>query len=213
MVVSSSPPLIERPHRHAKKYGAIYADPPWSWITYSAKGTGRSAVSHYDTMSYGELALMNVARYAADDCCLFLWAIDPLLPLALSLIQDWGFTYRTVGFYWIKINHRSSSYFTGMGYWSRANPEQCLLATRGHPKRLARDVKRLVVAPRREHSRKPDEVPARIQHLVGGPYLELFSRETRPGWNHLGDQAGLFDAGHVETRRQPSDLAKRRGIA
>ena len=97
-----------------------------------------------------------------------------------------------------------ADFFTGLGYWTRANPEQCLLATRGHPTRLAKDVKRLVVEKRREHSRKPDSVRDRIERLVTGPYLELFARETKNGWDCWGNEAGLFDAGTVPTRRQPS---------
>lgn len=190
-----------------KKYGVIYADPPWSFKTWSAKGTGRGAVSHYDCMSFSTLAALPVSELAADDCALFLWAVDPMLDKALELIQAWGFQYKTVGFYWVKQNMKSDGFFTGLGYWTRANPEQCLLATKGKPIRLARDVPRLIVAPRREHSRKPDQVRGRIERLVGGPYLELFVRETHPGWDGWGDQIGLFDSGSVETRRQPSNLA------
>ena len=97
-------------------------------------------------------------------------------------------------------------FFTGLGYWTRANPEQCLLGTRGKPVRRAKNVRRLVVERRREHSRKPDAVRDRIERLVGGPYLELFARETKVGWDCWGDQAGLFDTGPVATRRQPSSL-------
>ena len=98
-------------------------------------------------------------------------------------------------------------FFTGLGYWTRANPEICLLATRGNPRRCAKDVRKLVVEPRRERSRKPDCVRERIERLVKGPYLELFARETKPGWDCWGNQAGLFDAGAIATRRQPSRLA------
>jgi MT-A70 len=118
----------------------------------------------------------------------------------------WGFEYKTVGFYWVKQNTRSDGYFTGLGYWTRANPEQCLLATRGKPQRRGKGVPKLVVEPRREHSRKPDVVRERIEQLVGGPYLELFAREAKQGWDCWGDQAGLFDRGNVATRRQPSRL-------
>ena len=108
--------------------------------------------------------------------------------------------------YWVKQNKASEGFFTGLGYWTRANPEQCLLATRGKPGRLAKDVRRLVVAPRREHSRKPDQIRELIERLVQGPYLELFARETKPGWDCWGNQVGIFDAGEVNTRRQPSRL-------
>ena len=194
--------------KRLRKYGVIYSDPPWHWQAYSDKGTGRGAVSHYDCMSLADMAALPVASYAAEDCALFMWAVDPMLPEALELIRAWGFTFKTVAFYWAKTLRCSEGFHVGLGYWTRANPEQCLLATRGHPKRLARDVRRLVVSPVREHSRKPDEVYGRIERLVAGPYIEMFSRQSWPGWDCWGNQAGLFDHGAVETRRQPSSLAE-----
>lgn len=191
------------------RYGAIYADPPWHFRNWSAKGTGRNAVSHYDCLDFEALSALPVGELAAEDAVLFLWAIDPLLPRAFDLIRAWGFEYKTVGFYWVKLNaskRHDADFFTGLGYWTRANPEQCLLATRGKPKRKARDVRRLVVEARRQHSRKPDSVRERIERLVSGPYLELFARETKRGWDCWGDQAGLFDVGTARTRRQPSRL-------
>ena len=192
-----------------RRYGAIYADPPWHFRNWSAKGTGRNAVSHYNCMSFAQLSALPVVDLAADDCVLFLWATDPLLPRALELISAWGFEYKTVGFYWVKTNAAAKSdgdFFTGLGYWTRANPEQCLLATRGKPARSAKDVRRLIVDRRREHSRKPDQVRDRIERLVPGPYVELFGRETKPGWDCWGDQVELFNHGTAETRRQPSRL-------
>lgn len=197
------------PFSTRRKYGTIYADPPWSFRNWSAKGTGRNAISHYDCLDFGALASFPVADLAADDCVLFLWAVDPLLPKAFQLLQTWGFEYKTVAFYWVKLNAKprhDADYFTGLGYWTRANPEQCILATRGKPQRQAKDVRRLVVEKRREHSRKPDCIRERIERLVAGPYLELFARETKPGWDCLGNQIALFDQGPVPTRRQPSRL-------
>ena len=124
-------------------------------------------------------------------------------------------TYKTVAFYWVKANAKAdltclseSDYFTGLGYWTRANPEQCLLATRGSPHRKAKDVRRLVVDYRREHSRKPDRVRHGIERLVEGPYLELFARESAPGWSAWGAETGLFDSGAAQTRRPPSNMAR-----
>ena len=176
------------------KYGAILCDPPWYWRAYSKKGEGRGAVQHYDCMSFDAIKAMReqIDRWAAADCVLFLWAIDPMLPQALELIDAWGFTYKTVGFYWVKTNRVAEGFSTGLGYWTRANPEQCLLATRGKPKRLSKSVRRLVVSPRREHSRKPDEVRRRIEQLVLGPYLELFARSSQSGWDAWGNEAGLW---------------------
>lgn len=194
-----------------KKYRVIYADPPWRFKNFSVKGEGRNAVSHYDCLTLDNLCKLPVAEWAQKDCALFMWAIDPMLPDALDLIRAWGFEFKTVGFYWAKTNKNAnpaalseSDFFTGMGYWSRANVEQCLLATRGKPSRLAKDVRRLIIDKRREHSRKPDAIYSRIERLVDGPYLELFARETRPGWDAWGNQQGLFDDGSVETRSRPS---------
>jgi N6-adenosine-specific RNA methylase IME4 len=186
---------------------------PWNFRNYSEKGTGRNAVAHYACLDLEALKALEPQRYAAKDCALFMWATDPLLPNALELIDAWGFKFKTVGFYWAKTNKRAdltklstADFFTGLGYWSRANVEQCLLATRGSPPRLAKDVRRLVISPRREHSRKPDEVYGRIERLASGPYLEMFSRQSRPGWDAWGNQAMMFDRGSVETRNRPSNM-------
>ena len=199
------------PEPPRRDYRVIYADPPWTFATYSAKGKGRSAEAHYDTMSLAEIETLPVASWAAPDAVLLMWATDPLLDRALRVIERWGFAYKTVGFYWAKLNKGRSplamtqrDFFTGMGFWTRANPEPCLLATRGKPKRRSGSVPKLVIAPRREHSRKPDEVAQRIEQLCEGPYLEMFARESRPGWDAWGMQAGLFDAGPQRTRRRPS---------
>jgi N6-adenosine-specific RNA methylase IME4 len=203
----------------AGEYKVIYADPPWRFATYSDKGKGRSPDAHYDCLSLEEITALPVGTWAARDAVLLLWATDPLLPRALEVIEAWGFTYKTVGFYWVKLNKSAApitsgngpllaerDFFTGLGFWTRANPEPCLLATRGHPKRSAGDVPKLLIAPRREHSRKPDDAYGRIERLLPGPYLELFARQSRPGWDGWGNQPGLFDRGPVTTRRHPSRL-------
>lgn len=186
-----------------RKYGVILADPPWQFKVWSAKGKGRSAETHYDCLSFERLCAVPVQEWAADDCTLFLWTTDPMLPKALELIKAWGFRYKTVGFYWVKTRRMAygarlddNNFTVGLGFWTRANPETCLLATRGYPKRLARDVRRLVIAPRREHSRKPDEIYPRIERLVAGPYLEMFARQKRECWDAWGDETDKFDADH-----------------
>ena len=192
-------------------YRAIYADPPWRFTTYSEKGKGRSAEAHYDCMTLPEIKAMPVAAWAAPDAALFLWTTDPMLRHALDVMEAWGFKYKTVAFYWVKLNKGRGGiflsprdFFTGMGFWTRANPEMCLLGSRGHPRRRNTDVAKLLLASRREHSRKPEQAYQRIERLVDGPYLELFARATRPGWDRLGNQAQLFDQGPVRTRRRPS---------
>ncbi len=198
------------------KYKVIYADPPWSFKTFSYKGKRRSADAHYKCLNEKDLQDLPVADFADNDCALFLWATDPLLPSALDLIRAWGFKYKTVGFYWAKLNTNAPSllfteidFFVGLGYWTRANSELCLLATKGRPLRKQKNVRRLLIAQRRQHSRKPDEVYERIERLVDGPYLELFARSTRPGWHAWGDEIGLLDEGPVQTRQAPSSAHNR----
>lgn len=187
----------------AGPYGVIYADPPWSFRSWSDKGKNRApdamvrqkglAERHYATMSMADIKALPVAEVAAKDSALFLWAIDCMLPEALDLMQVWGFTFKTVAFTWVKQNRVSPTPAIGLGYWTRGNPEMCLLGTRGKPRRLSAAVRQLVEAPRREHSRKPDEVRERIEALLPGPYLELFARSTAPGWDAWGNQVGKLD--------------------
>lgn len=187
-------------------YGAIYADVPWSFLVRSDKGKGRSPERHYDVMDLDAIKALPVAEIAAKDSVLFFWVIDTHLKMALDVIEAWGFEYKTRAFVWAKLNERYHDYPAaeqlahldrpwkmGNGFWTRANPEDCWLATRGSPKRLSAGVRRLLVSPLREHSRKPDEAKDRIEALVPGPYVELFSRSSRPGWDAMGNETGKFD--------------------
>jgi N6-adenosine-specific RNA methylase IME4 len=178
----------------SQHHGVILADPPWTFATYSRKGKGRSAEAHYDCMSLADIKALPVADWAAPDCALFLWATDPSLPQALGVIEAWGFAYKTVAFTWAKTTKDGAGFPIGCGYWTRANPKQCLLATRGRPQRLSRAVPQLILAPRREHSRKPDESYERIEALVPGPYLELFARAPRAGWHAWGHEVATGPA-------------------
>ncbi len=185
-----------------RRYSVVYADPPWHFETWSVRGRGRCADAWYDTMSLDGIKALPVASLAADDCVLLLWAIDPMLHFAFDVIRSWGFTYKTVGFYWVKTN-RDGSPFMGLGRWTRMNPEQCLLATRGHPHRQSPKVRKLITSPRREHSRKPDEAYSRTEELLSGPYIELFARERRDGWDSWGDEV---DSGVRVVRRWRADF-------
>lgn len=182
------------------RYGAILADPPWHYDVW-AEGSGRNASSKYDTMNAENIALMPVGDLAAPDCVLFIWITWPRLSESLEVIKAWGFAYKTCGFAWLKAHGSQVDMFrdeidaqVGMGYWTRANSEVCLLATRGKPKRLNADVRQGIISPRREHSRKPEGVHERIEHLVAGPYLELFARQQRTGWTAWGNQTDKFRA-------------------
>lgn len=178
-------------------YKAIYADPAWTFDTRSDDGKGRSPERHYDCMTLDEIKALPVGELAAPDCALFMWVIDTHLPQAMEVLDAWGFEFKTRAFCWAKRNKKGPGFFTGMGYWTRANPEDCWLAVKGAPKRIDKSVRRLVVQRRREHSRKPDRIYGDIERLVAGPYVELFSRSGRAGWDVMGNEAGKF--GEVES--------------
>ena len=139
-------------------------------------------------MTIDDIMALPGASWAADDAVLLLWATKPMLPRALEVIVAFGFTYKTIGFTWAKTTAAGDRFPIGMGFWTRANREPCLLATRGAPKRTSAAVPELIISPRREHSRKPDEAYERIEVLVDGPYLEMFARHRRPGWDARGDE-------------------------
>lgn len=191
-----------------KKYAVIYADPPWKYKTHSDKGRLKcpdwkpfknSAALHYETMSLSDICKVPVADICQDDCVLMMWVTMPMLQQAFKVIDAWGFQYKTVAFTWMKQNKRTpvlfvdaNDIFSGTGYWTRANCELVLLATKGKPKRKGRDVMQAIFSPLREHSRKPDEIYNRIERLLDGPYCELFARTKRSGWDSVGDQTGKF---------------------
>lgn len=172
-------------------YQIIYADPPWHFKVRSNKGEGRSAKNHYNVMSLEDIAKMPINDISAKDSVCLMWIIDPMVEQGYQVMRAWGFTPRTVGFYWVKTNIKSPGFFTGLGYYTRANPEQCILGTRGKGlPRINKDVPRLIVAPRGEHSAKPLETYNRIDRLFGCSLrrLELFARYKRPGWDVFGNQ-------------------------
>ena len=140
-------------------------------------------------MGIEELCALPVADLAAPDSVLFLWATFPQLPEALRLIKAWGFQYKSVGFVWLKKNKKADSWFYGLGFWTRANAEVCLLATRGHPRRKAPNVHQFIISPIEGHSKKPDEAREKIVALMGDvPRVELFARQTAPGWDVWGNE-------------------------
>jgi N6-adenosine-specific RNA methylase IME4 len=183
------------------RFGAILADPPWHFAVWSLDKTGRARhpSTHYDTMELEDIAALPIGELAAEDCALFVWISWPMLEHALAVVAAWGFQYKTCAFAWIKADVSTINLFSGpvdadmkLGYWTRANSEVCLLATRGQPKRIDAGVRQGIIEPARQHSRKPDCVHGRIEKLVNGPYLELFARQRRPGWTTWGNQVDKF---------------------
>lgn len=172
-----------------KKYNIIYADPPWQYKVYSKKGQGRSAESHYATMSIEDICKLPVDKISEENCVLFMWMTFPTLKEGLKVIEEWGFKYKTVAFVWIKRNKKTPSLFLGMGFWTRANAEICILATKGNPKRISAKVHQVIISPIEEHSKKPDEARKRIVDLVGDlNRIELFARQKTDGWDCWGNE-------------------------
>ena len=190
----------------SRHYGCILADPPWFFRTRTEFVSKRDPRHHYKggVMSIDQITALPVERVAADDCHLFLWATGPCLEQAFAVIKAWGFRYSGVAFTWIKLKKTfdpnqlrilpslDGDFHVGLGFTTRKNAEFCLLARRGSAKRVAKNVRELIIAPRREHSRKPDEAATRIEQYAAGPYLELFGREARPNWTVRGDEVGKF---------------------
>jgi site-specific DNA-methyltransferase (adenine-specific) len=171
-----------------KKYNIIYADPPWSYKDKANAGK-RGASHKYKTQSEDWIADLPVPEIAADDCALFLWATMPHLPSAIMTMMAWGFEYKTTAFTWVKKNKVKDSWFMGMGNWTRANAEVCLLGINGKPKRISASVRSVIDAPIGKHSEKPPETRDRIVQLLGDlPRIELFARQTAPGWDAWGDE-------------------------
>ena len=123
-----------------KKYNIIYADPPWQYKVYSKKGEGRSAENHYHTMNIEDIKSLPVEKIAGDDSILFLWITFPCLLEGISVMESWGFTYKTCGFNWVKRNKKADTFFMGLGFWTRSNSEICILGTKGRPKRVSKAV-------------------------------------------------------------------------
>jgi N6-adenosine-specific RNA methylase IME4 len=158
-------------------FNVIYADPPWQ---YSNNGISGAADNHYHTMPIEELSALKIP--SADNAVLFMWVTNPLLAEAMPLITAWGFEYKT-NMVWVKD-------IAGQGFYVKGQHELLLICVKGNMRPLDTLYIRSVVSePRQEHSQKPVKFYEIIETLYpGGKYLELFARNTRPGWTSWGDE-------------------------
>jgi N6-adenosine-specific RNA methylase IME4 len=201
--------------RPAGGFSLIMADPPWSYEMRSEKGYAKAPEAQYATMPLAEIAAMPVELLAAEDCLLWLWAVNPQLPHAIEVLAAWGFTFKTAGT-WLKRSTRGKVSF-GTGYILRSANEPFLIGTRGKPK-TTRSTRSAVIshderirgmegdwplgtitieAAAREHSRKPDEAFRAAEELMPEVRrLELFSREKRRGWASWGNEVEKFGGSH-----------------
>ena len=188
-----------------KKYNIIYADPPWTFKTYSDKGKQKSADNHYQCQSMDWIKNLPVKNIIDKNCILFLWVTFPILQESFDVITNWGFKYSTCGFVWIKTNKNfnvnqtsffptdSFDSFMGLGYWTRSNAEICLIAKKGSIKKQSNSIHQIIYEPIREHSRKPDIIRDKIVALCGDlPRIELFARNENKGWDSWGNETEKF---------------------
>lgn len=172
-------------------YGLILADPPWRFHNYSAAGEAKNPVAHYDCMEMADLTALPVGALAAPDCSLAMWGIWSMLPEAMALLNSWGFSYKTGGA-WGKQSKTGDKLAFGPGYHYRGASEFWLLGTIGSPAILSHSIRNFILAPVREHSRKPDQMHSDLEKLYAGPRCELFAREARAGWDVWGNQTDKF---------------------
>lgn len=172
-----------------KKYNIIYADPPWAYLWGTGKSGGNFCPEkHYQTMTTDEICSLNIKKIADKNCALLMWATMPCLPDAIRAIKEWGFKYKTCAFTWVKIK-KDGQPLAGMGSYTKANAELCLLAMRGHIKSVDKTVRQIVMSPRRGHSVKPPEIRDMIVKLFGDlPRIELFARQHADGWDCWGNE-------------------------
>lgn len=184
-------PFGELPQYRAR---VILADPPWYFANFSEKGEAKNPVAHYGCMSLEAIKALPVLELAnPDGCALVMWATAPMLPQAMETMKAWGFGFASAGA-WAKQSKSGEKWAFGTGYCYRSAAEFFLLGRVGKPKLKSQSVRNLIVAPVREHSRKPDEMRRMIEAQFDGPRIELFAREPAPGWLSWGNETGKFAA-------------------
>lgn len=167
-------------------YRVIYADPPWQYKDTTLRfALGKreklsSAVGHYQVMLLEDIKSLDIP--AADQAYLFLWATNPLLREAFEVMESWGFNYKTT-LTWVKPSIR-------MGYYFRGRTEHLLFGVKGKPGRLkSKSLGNVIEAKPTRHSEKPEKVYELIETACDGPYLEMFARKRRYGWDVWGNEA------------------------
>lgn len=173
-----------------KKYSIIYADPPWQFKNKNTGGSMSSgSFNQYDVMSYQDVCKLPVDQISNDNCFLIMWWVASMPVEAIQVVESWGFKLKTMtAFTWIKQTVTLKDFF-GMGFYTRQQCEQCLLATNGKTKVQNHSVRQIIRAVNEKHSRKPDEVRRNIVKLCGDvERIELFAREKVVGWDSWGKE-------------------------
>jgi len=166
------------------KFATIVIDPPWDWGDEGDVDQMGRAKPDYATMSIDKLMDLPVFRLSDDDCHLYLWATNRSLPKAFRLVEKWNFRYITT-LTWPKTSF-------GMGNYFRGQTEQVVFAVRGSQPLKRKDASTLLPAWKRGpdgHSSKPPEFLEFVESVSPGPYIEMFSRGQREGWEAWGADA------------------------
>jgi N6-adenosine-specific RNA methylase IME4 len=178
------------------KCGTVLADPPWQF----ANRTGKMAPEHkrlnrYSTLTLSDIMSIPVPLACADNCHLYLWVPNALLPEGLEVMKAWGFKYKS-NVVWHKIRKDGGPDGRGVGFYFRNTTELILFGIRGRMRTgdAGRRQVNIIKTQKREHSRKPDEAYELIESCSPGPYLEMFARgKHSPLWNVWGDQSMQYE--------------------
>lgn len=175
-----------------KTYKTIYADPPWQFQNRTGKvAPEHKRLSRYSTMKLDEIKQLPISEVADEKSHLYLWVPNALLPEGLEVMKAWGFEYKT-NIIWEKVRKDGMPDGRGVGFYFRNVTEILLFGIKGDKNRTldaGRSQVNLIRSMKREHSRKPDEFVSLIENCSSGPFLELFARGNRDGWDMWGNQA------------------------
>jgi N6-adenosine-specific RNA methylase IME4 len=187
---SAQIPAVDLNHKLPGQYATLLADPPWQF----QNRTGKMAPEHkrllrYPTMELDDIFNLPISRLAADRSHLYLWVPNALLAEGLEVMRRWGFKYKS-NIVWHKIRKDGGPDGRGVGFYFRNVTELLLFGVRGSMRTLApgRRQVNFLATRKREHSRKPDEIYDIIESCSPGPYLELFARFQRDGWDQWGNE-------------------------
>ena len=207
-------PFPPVPNQRSK---VVSLDPPWHFATRAAvkdPAADRSPQKHYPTASIAHLKTIPMQEILEPDAWVALWITGPLLSRGVQIIlaKAWGLEISGMGFTWIKLWNNfdmdslartpllEQDVAMGGGYTTRKNAEFVVLMKNGNPKVARRDIREVIISPRREHSRKPNEFYRRMEHFAHGPRLDMFGGQPRKNWTYWGWE-------HWEDGSRPAEIA------
>jgi N6-adenosine-specific RNA methylase IME4 len=174
-------------------YRTIVADPPWHYDGHATMPGNAGKQGHvtkrealpYETMTVAQIAALPVSALADRDCRLFLWTTNLYLPDSFAVVKAWGFAYKQT-----LVWHKTGNPSPFGGSVAPNHAEFLLVADRGAPDLLSRLPGSVIAAQKPyEHSKKPEGFLDRIETVSPGPYLEMFARRARFGWDVWGDES------------------------